>query len=143
MCPKCVEWNKNSKKFKDSKCYQDHELRVTLVSDLKTEDAESIVHICRCCNDNITQEYVNFCRYCSYGLCMTCKDTIHISSKIISKTKCKKNHELRWTVSYNFTSSCNIIYCSDCGKKYLGAGTFSCTSCKYNMCVKCFNKKYI
>ena len=143
MCPACIEWIKATKLFKGSPCSLDHELRETEVEQLKIPGVEIYPYICRCCNEEITEGVVNYCRFCAYAMCSDCRDVIAKAEKIVSKTKCKQSHELKWVMASHYSETKMILNCQECKRKYLGAGTFSCTSCKYDMCVNCFRHKYI
>ena len=143
MCEACVNWNSTTKVYKDSACFRDHELRDSQIDQLKPPEVEILTYICRCCNNEVNDEVISYCRYCCYGVCIRCKDVISKSKDIIHKTKCEKKHELKWTVANLYSGLSNVVYCSECKKKFLGAGMFSCEICKYHMCTPCFTNKYI
>ena len=141
MCRGCIDWIKRTKPIKESQCLKGHELRESAVVDINPKDMEIYPHICRCCNQENTFERINYCRYCTYSLCIDCRSTIVKSTTILGKFKCDCWHDLKWIINYRGCTQI-IFKCTVCESKYLGAGFFTCNICPYYICLKCFRNKY-
>lgn len=146
LCLACRDWVVDSGKTNSQylKCWEKHFL---LLSDKLKEFYKKKFgtekYSCRACNAQ--QDGNSFhCRRCFFDICSGCKEEIEHHSPIAERVKCQNGHGLVWTPDvckiYKDKYKVHKYICNLCTKNYIGAGSFNCLECMFDICVSCIKK---
>ena len=146
LCKDCRDWVVDSQKFNSPalKCWENHFL---LGSDKLKEFYKKKFGIekytCRACNTQ--QEGSNLhCRRCYFDICNNCKGQIEGHLGQVDKVKCGSGHSVTWAPDvckrYKEKHKMHKYTCNVCMRSYMGAGSFNCFDCMFDVCVPCIHK---
>jgi thiol-disulfide isomerase/thioredoxin len=145
LCKDCRDWVIESKNYNNPylKCWSLHSLLMSeKLKEYYLKKIGSDKYTCRSCNNALTGLNLH-CRRCYFDMCLDCQRTVETCAPQASKAKCNGGHNLVWTpeLSKLYYQKFKVAKykCDVCTRSYSGAGSFSCLSCGYDVCIFCIN----
>ena len=134
LCHSCYKISYKEKLGKiDITCYRSHTLN--WISDhSQYSNYDKAVFSCVGCKKKLYKNSYN-CKICKWDICFKCVDIICNNIMTAWSKQCKECHSLEWNPRpHSVNYSCNI-----CFQLFPRSGSFNCSLCDYDVCIRCFD----